>query len=86
MELEASRYAKNILLRSTKIFHYRQAHSENFHFFVIFGFPLPPVPPPPQRRGWSQKVMKSVHLVYISGRDLVFRLHFGGVSVTKYCK
>ena len=36
IELGASKQAKNTLLKSTKTFHYRQAHSENFHFFVNF--------------------------------------------------
>ena len=33
MELGPSRWAKNTLLKSAKIFHYRQAHSENFQNF-----------------------------------------------------
>ena len=37
MELGTSRWVKNTLLKSAKIFHYREFHSENFHFFVIFG-------------------------------------------------
>ena len=36
MELGASTYVKNTLLKSTKIFHYRQAHSENFPNFNFF--------------------------------------------------
>ena len=37
IELGASKYAKNTLLRSAKLFHYREFHSGNCHFFVIFG-------------------------------------------------
>ena len=36
IELETSKLAKNTLLKSAKTFHYRQAHSENFHFFIVF--------------------------------------------------
>ena len=36
IELGASEQAKNTLLKSAKIFHYREFHSENFHFFVNF--------------------------------------------------
>ena len=34
MELGASKYAKNTFLKPAKIFHYRQAHSENFPIFM----------------------------------------------------
>ena len=70
MELGASRWIKNTLLKSTKIFHYREFHSENFHFFVIFGpkstlglfQPWSPLAKailgswPGQRPSWTQKV------------------------------
>ena len=36
IELEASKWVKNTLLKSTKTFHYRQAHSENLYLFAIF--------------------------------------------------
>ena len=35
MELGASKYAKNTFLKPAKIFHYRQAHSENFPIFMV---------------------------------------------------
>ena len=41
IELEASRWVKNTLLKSAKTFHNRQAHYENLYFFVLFGS-LPP--------------------------------------------
>ena len=36
MELGPSKYAKNVSTDPTKIFHYRQAHSENFYKFENF--------------------------------------------------
>ena len=44
MELGASRYAKNTLLKSTKIFHYREFHSENLFFFSSFLTQIDPWP------------------------------------------
>ena len=38
MELGASKYAKNTFLKPAKIFHYRQAHSENFPILWSFEF------------------------------------------------
>ena len=35
MELGPSRWAKHTLLKSAKIFHYRQVHSENFPNFIF---------------------------------------------------
>ena len=55
-------YGKKTLPRSAKIFHYREFHSENFHFFIIFGpkstlGPLQPQSRPSwgSRPGWCPK-------------------------------
>ena len=39
--VRVSKQATHIIMKSTKAFHYRQAHFENFHFFNILGKPLP---------------------------------------------
>ena len=46
MELGPSRQAKNTLLKSTKIFHYRESHSENFFFRRFFDYFSTPSPNP----------------------------------------
>ena len=46
--LGASKYANNTPLQSTKIFHYGQAHSENFIFLPFWDLPLPRNPTAPE--------------------------------------
>ena len=74
-------YAKNALLKSTKIFHYRQAHSENLYFFVFFEVPLLPTAP---EAGLSQKVVKNTQIVFFSARDSLFFSVSGGSDLTVY--
>ena len=93
MELGPSRETKKSLLRSAKIFHYREFRFENSHFFYIFhpnrplaNFSLSPGHP----RGPAQAGAQKVEHISPKMQKLLqkFKVYFVflRVGVTKYFK